>query len=201
MIVIGITGQTGAGKTTTLREITALGGVTIDCDAVYHRLLDESHQLRWALEARFGNLSMNDGTFNRKALGVIVFRDAEALDDLNQISHRHVVCAVKSLIAKAEENNVPVVGIDAIGLLESGLDQICQTTLAITAPAELRIERIMKRENLTHAYAKSRVCAQQAEQFFTERCEYVVKNDTDNQAEFQTQVNQLLVEILDQYAS
>ena len=79
MILIGITGPTGAGKTTLLREVEALGGAVIDCDVVYHELLEGDRLLQCELERRFGPLRGEDGAIDRKRLGAIVFGDPEKL--------------------------------------------------------------------------------------------------------------------------
>ena len=145
MTIIGITGPTGAGKTTALNELEKLGGVIIDCDAVYHELLKSNYTLQKELGARFGVLTDENGVFDRKKLGAVVFHDPAALADLNAIAHRHVVMAVKEILVQAEAQNIPAAAIDAIALFESGLAELCDATVAITAPAEIRVERIMAR--------------------------------------------------------
>ena len=75
--VIGITGPTGAGKTTLLREVEKLGGAVIDCDAVYHEMLERDASLQFALEAAFGPLRDASGGIDRKKLGTVVFGDPE----------------------------------------------------------------------------------------------------------------------------
>ena len=74
-MIIGITGGTGCGKTTALRAVQALGGLVLDCDAIYHRLLQEDKALVAAIESRFPGVT-EQGVLNRKKLGAIVFEDA-----------------------------------------------------------------------------------------------------------------------------
>lgn len=108
MKVIGITGPTGAGKTTALGALEELGAVVIDCDAVYHRLLAESAPLRAALTGRFGPGILGlDGGVDRKKLGNVVFNDPAALADLNAITHRFVMEEVDRAIARAEAEGRP----------------------------------------------------------------------------------------------
>ena len=102
MTIIGITGPTGAGKTTALNELVKLGGCIYDADAVYHDLLKSSTALRRELEDRFGPLTDEQGEFQRKKLGAIVFADPEALADLNAISHRYVVAAIQEQLHKGQ---------------------------------------------------------------------------------------------------
>ena len=90
MKIIGITGPTGAGKTTALGALRELGAWMIDADEVYHRLLEESAPLREALTARFGDIQDKSGKIDRKKLGNVVFGDPAALSDLNAITHRFI---------------------------------------------------------------------------------------------------------------
>ena len=102
MTIIGITGGTGAGKTTVLSVLADLGAGIIDCDAVYHRLLAEDAQMGEELRARFGpEVFGAGGALDRKALGRVVFDDPQALLDLNAITHRHVVAETERLLAQA----------------------------------------------------------------------------------------------------
>ena len=88
MTVIGITGPTGAGKTTVLKEIEALGGAVIDCDAVYHEMLESDRALQENLERAFGPLRDGQGAIDRKKLGALVFGDPAKLERLNAIAQR-----------------------------------------------------------------------------------------------------------------
>ena len=193
MTIIGITGPTGAGKTTALRVLEGMGGVIIDCDAVYHELLKSNDPLQKELEARFGVLTDENGVFDRKKLGAVVFKDPAALADLNAIAHRHVVTAVKDIL---KESTAPIAAIDAIALFESGLDQLCQTTLAITAPPSVRVERIMAREGISREYAQSRVDAQHPDEFYTSRCAHTLCNDCASAQEFSQRAHDLFQKIL-----
>ena len=196
MTIIGITGPTGAGKTTALNELEKLGGVIIDCDAVYHELLKSDLTLQGELQSRFGVLTDENGVFDRKKLGGVVFHDPAALADLNAIAHRHVVDAVKVILAQAEQEKIPAAAIDAIALFESGLADLCQATVAITAPADIRVERIMAREGISREYAQSRVNAQNPEEFYTSRCQHTLRNDCASAQEFGARAEKLFRSIL-----
>jgi len=196
MTIIGITGPTGAGKTTALNELVKLGGCIYDADAVYHELLKSSSALRDELEERFGALTDENGEFQRKKLGAIVFADPAALADLNVISHRYVVNAIREDLQQAEKAGVRCAAIDAIALFESGLDKLCHATLAITAPPEIRVKRIMAREGISEEYARSRVAAQHSDEFFTSRCGYTLINDCAAPEEFAARAKALFEDIL-----
>jgi dephospho-CoA kinase len=133
MKVIGITGPTGAGKTTALNALTSLGGIIIDADAVYHDLTVTSRPMREELCARFGEV-YNGDVLDRKKLGQVVFQDKQALEDLNAITHKYVFQETAKRIQEARENHIPAAGIDAIALLESTLIDLCDCTVAVTAP-------------------------------------------------------------------
>ena len=184
MKVLGITGPTGAGKTTALRELEQMGARMIDADAVYHQLLNESFSLREELETRFGSMTGENGEFDRKRLGRIVFQDAGALEDLNKIAHRHIVEKIRILLVQARQDGFALAAVDAIALFESGLAQLCDETIAVIAPPEVRIRRIMVREGISEEYARMRVEAQNSDDFFTSHCGYTLCNDCQSQEEF-----------------
>ena len=170
--IIGITGGTGCGKTTLLKCIEDQGGLILDCDAIYHRLLAEDPTLLAAIEARFPGVVEN-GTLQRKKLGQIVFSDEKALLDLNKITHT----AVKTEVLRLLQGAGKLAAIDAIGLFEGDLAGLCHVTVAITAPTEDRVRRLMARDGITDAYARSRIAAQKSSQEFSALCNYTLENN------------------------
>ena len=171
-MIIGITGGTGCGKTTLLNLIAECGGLILDCDAIYHELLISDKDMLFAIEARFPG-TVENGVLNRKKLGSIVFADENALLDLNRITHS----AVKAEVLRRLECAPKLAAIDAIGLFEGGLAELCDTTVAVTAPEEMRVQRLMVRDNISEEYARSRIRAQHSEAWFRERCDYVLSNN------------------------
>ncbi len=176
--VIGITGGTGCGKTTALEAIRSLGGTVIDCDGVYHDLLKTDHAMLDAIEARFPG-TVADGVLQRKQLGAIVFSNEEALLDLNAITHR----AVKEQVLRLLPPVPTLVAIDAIGLFEGGLSELCHTTVAVTAPREDRVVRLMAREGISREYAEKRIEAQKSNEDFVNLCDHTLEN-TGSREEF-----------------
>lgn len=178
-MIIGITGGSGSGKTTLLRELEKLDALVLDCDAIYHRLLETDPALLTAIEARFPGTT-EDGKLQRKKLGAMVFSDKAALLDLNKITHS----AIRNEILRQLENHPPLTAIDAIGLFDSGLDKLCDVTVAVIAPADVRMQRLIERDCISADYAKSRIAAQPSDDWFREKCTFVLENDSD-QAAFQ----------------
>lgn len=170
-MIIGITGGTGCGKTTALEVIRDLGGVVLDCDAIYHKLLVTDKEMLAAIEDRFPGTVFN-GTLDRKKLGTIVFSDQDALLDLNRITHN----AVKQEVIRRLNPEPKLAAIDAIALFESGLYELCKQTIAITAPEGTRIARLMARDGITAEYAAARIAAQKPQSWFRERCDYTLEN-------------------------
>ncbi len=172
-MIIGITGGTGCGKTTLLEHIRKAGGTIIDCDRVYHDLLACDADLAGAIAARFPDAVQN-GVVERKILGKIVFNDAAALQELNTITHS----AVKKQVLKLLSEKPALAAIDAIGLLESGLAELCDVTVAVTAPDEMRAARIVQRDGVSAQYALARIGAQKDQQYYIANCAYHLENNT-----------------------
>ena len=189
-MILGITGGTGCGKTTLLKEIEARGGLVLDCDAVYHELLTRDLELLNAIDNRFPGVVV-DKKLERKKLGAIVFADEQALMDLNAITHG----AIKAEIVRRLSENPPLAAIDAIALFEGGLAELCHTTVAITAPRAERVQRLMKRDGISAQYAENRINAQKSESWFREMCEHTLHND-GTQEEFRRKCSEFLDSIL-----
>ena len=171
-MIFGITGGTGCGKTTALKAIEALGGTVLDCDAIYHELLKTDKSLLDAIENRFPGV-VEKGQLQRRKLGAIVFNDAQALLDLNAITHAAIKTEVQRRLADAPK----LAAIDAIELFDSGLAQLCDTTVAIVAPLEDRVRRLMKRDGISEEYARARIAAQKSEDWFRSHCDHILENN------------------------
>jgi len=193
MFIVGITGGTGAGKTTALDVLREMGGLIIDCDAVYHDLTANSTEMLSEINARFPGVVV-DGVLQRKNLGKIVFDSFEALEDLNAITHKYVKMEVRRLIDDWAAKGGKLAAIDAIALNESGLGKMCDFTVAIIAPAEIRAKRIMAREGIDYDYAMKRIKAQKNDIYFIEENTYSLINDYDTKAEFENNCREFFAE-------
>lgn len=179
--VIGITGGTGCGKTTALNALKELGFFVIDCDALYHRMLEEDAALVAAIGTAFPGV-VEHGRLLRKALGQQVFSDPAALDRLNRTVWPHIVRAVGRLI---EAHAPRPCAIDAVGLTESGLAALCSHTVAITAPEDVRVARLVAREGISPEYARLRIQAQKQNDVFAAQCGVTIENRFADAEQFQ----------------
>ena len=176
-MIFGITGGTGCGKTTALQAIESLGGLVLDCDAIYHELLKTDPSLLESINTRFPGVVEN-GELQRKKLGAIVFADPQALLDLNAITH----AAVKAEVERRLEAAPALAAIDAIELFDSGLASLCDATVAIVAPLEDRVQRLMARDHISEDYARARIAAQKDEAWFRAHCDAVLENNGEKDA-------------------
>lgn len=198
MQVIGITGGSGCGKTTVLQELETHGALVLDADAVYHELLETDPALCAEIGEAFPAAvsQCGDGTglkVDRGILGGLVFRNPQALQLLNQITHRHIGAEIRRRLRDWAMRGGSLAAIDAIALHGSGADALCDWTLAVTAPEETRIRRIMARDGISREAAERRIRAQLSNEDFVRLCDASLSNDGELGALSQ-QLNTILEE-------
>ena len=193
-IVLGLTGGTGAGKTSALNAIRELGGTVIDCDAVYHEMLENSQEMRNAINAKFPGVFDQDGKLNRQKLGQEVFAQKDRLAQLNEIAFGFMT---PELDRRMESAGDGLFAIDAINLLESGADRLCDRTIAVTAPTELRVRRIMARDGITEQYARLRISAQKPDEYYRGKCDCELNNAADTPEAFQAEAKLFFTRLIE----
>lgn len=140
--VIGVTGAVGAGKSTVLRWLVDLDVPALDADKVVHGLLDDDPETRARVAERFPESRHPDGRIDRSALGRRVFDDPAALRELEALLHPRVIEVFRAWTAAAE---APIVAVEAVKLIESGMHRECAETWVVQAAASARRARLAER--------------------------------------------------------
>ena len=175
--IIGITGPTGSGKSTALKIIEANGGLVLDCDKIYHSLLDSNAEMINELKQRFPDSFSND-KLDRKKLSSIVFNDTLALADLNRITHKYVSSEVKKRIESFAMNGGTLAAIDAVELISSGLNNLCTKTVAVISNKESRLRRIMTRDGISEKSAEVRIASGRNDDYYISNCDTFIENNS-----------------------
>jgi dephospho-CoA kinase len=180
MLVMGITGPSGAGKgeiSGILRE--RYGFAVIDADKVYHDLVSFPSPCLEEIKAEFGDSVINsDGSLDRRALAKMVLgkENAQRLSALNGITHKYVVCEIKKQITDYKEKDCDCV-IDAPLLFEAHLDDECDFTVCVLADRKLRAERISHRDKISVEDALLRISSQNKDEYYSSKSDYIIHND------------------------
>ena len=193
LTVIGITGPSGCGKTTALKELEAFGALVLDCDAIYHELLESNADLLQELDGAFPGTVIN-GKLDRKTLGRIVFADAEKLALLNNISHRYVMDETERRLRAFAMQGGSVAAIDAVELISAGMAERCDAVVGVLADEEIRIARIMARDSIGREAAFARIRAQKPDSYYQTHCTHLLFNNADMEG-FAAACRQLYKEI------
>ena len=194
MHIFGVTGTTGSGKTSVLEAFRKKGALLLDCDRLYHDLLETSEGMLRELEDRFPD-AFEKGRLVRKKLASIVFHNEAPLADLNAITHRYVCEDVKRQLRVHAMSGGQIAVIDAVELISSGLGALCDCTIAVLAPEAERMKRIMARDGLTGEQALERIRAQKNDAYYRENCTYTVLNDGTFE-QLSEKINQIMKEVI-----
>ena len=181
-IKVGLTGTTGAGKSTLSEELKKYGYAIIDADAVARLATEKGSPLLPKLAEAFGQDVLNtDGSLDRKVLAKRAFSTPEATKLLNTITHPEIIRLIDKKINGAFWDGYEAVIIDAPQLFESEMAYKCNFIVSVVAPQDIRIKRIMERDELTAEEAERRINSQLSDDFFRENSDVVVENDGDEQ--------------------
>lgn len=171
--ILGLTGQTGAGKSTLHSVAEEKGFYVIDCDKVAHYVLAENEELKISLHKAFGDV-LTDDKIDRKKLAAKAFVSKENTELLNKTALPFIISEINSIIDGAKSEYIML---DAPTLYESGANEICNFVVALLAGEELRKARIIERDNLTKEAAELRLSAAKSDDFYLERADKVIYNN------------------------
>ncbi len=187
--VIGLTGQTGAGKSTISRFAAALSCRIIDADRVAREVVEKGSPCLQALADFFGSdILQKDGSLDRRRLAQKAFASQEKTEMLGRLTHPAILDRIRGCIAAADSD---IVIVDAPQLYESGGEVLCDRVIAVVAPEQVRLERIMERDGLTEEEARLRIHAQHDSSYYTEKADYLI-NGSAPLADVQSKIQDII---------
>lgn len=191
-VIVGLTGHTGAGKTTVgelFRKDSDFG--IVDCDIVSRTVITQP-DVKARLVEYFGEeMLLKDGQIDRKALGKRIFANEEDRIFLNSVMFPPITVQINKEVQQLRQKGYHLIVLDAPTLFESGANIICDTIVSVLAPAEIRQERIMSRDNMTAQDALNRMNAQKDDEFYRSRSEFVIEN-ADSPEQLNAQVERII---------
>ena len=177
MRVIGLTGKTGAGKSTVADFLREKGCFIIDGDKIARDVLLPGEETVRELAAEFGeDIILPDGSVDRKRLASRAFATPQATERLNAITHPRITARFIADIKRAEDEGFSVAVIDAAALLESDCKKLCSFFAVVAAPEDIRLERILQRDGITREQALTRIRAQKDDEYYFSQADHIVRN-------------------------
>lgn len=178
VMIVGLTGQTGAGKSTVSRIFADNGFSVINADMVARDVVEKGSRCLAEIEDFFGNQVINsDGTLDRKALANIVFSDKSKLEMLNTITYPYITSSILKKIRYHASKDEKLILLDAPTLFESRADDFCEIIISVLADPDIREKRIICRDGLTAEQARKRMDSQFDDEFFESRSDYIIHNN------------------------
>lgn len=174
--VTGLTGQSGAGKTTVAKVFAECGFYVIDCDKVARKVTEPGTASARELERQFPDFFEN-GSLDRRRAAERLFNDSGLLSRYNAAIFPFITEAIVDEITHAEQNGESFLLLDAPTLFEAGVNRLCDVIVGCTADTELRVSRITQRDGISEEHARARIASQHSEGFFRSNCEYIIENN------------------------
>ena len=178
MLVIGLTGPSGAGKGMVSEIFASYGLPILDADAIYRELLIPPSECLNALVKQFGTQILTpEHTLDRRALASIVFSSESELSHLNRIAHFYVMKEIRNRLRALREANTRAVILDAPQLFEAHAERECNIVVSVIADPDVRLERIMRRDGIDMTAAQARMQSQYSDVFFRSHSDYTIENN------------------------
>lgn len=180
--IVGLTGQTGAGKTMVSRIFAENGFAVIDCDIVSRSVTETGSDCNKKLSEIFPSCFDDKLMLDRKAMAEIVFNDTQKLRTLNQTIFPFIIKSIESRIEQLSDDGNKFILLDAPTLFEAGADKLCDLIVSCIADKNLRKERIMSRDGITAQLAESRISSQKSDEFFKKHSDYIIENNGSSES-------------------
>lgn len=178
VMVVGLTGQTGAGKTTVCRIFQENGFTVINADLIARQVLEHDLPCLRELVDCFGTTILTeDNNLDRHKFADIVFSDKNKLELLNSICYPYITSEILNLIRFNSDNGHKLILLDAPTLFESRADDFCEIIISVISKEDIRLKRIVKRDGISKESALKRMASQLSEQFFVDRSDFIIKNN------------------------
>lgn len=191
--VIGLTGPTGAGKSSVTAVAENLGFKVVDCDKLARKAVEKGSAGHGALTVAFGSEILNcEGEINRKKLAEIAFSTPENTEFLNKTIFPYIMMLVR------EEIDCDKVLLDAPTLFESGADSLCDEVIAVISDEKTRLSRIIERDNIDEDAALLRIKAGKPDEFYIEKTDNIVYNDCELSV-FNLKIQKLITKLLEEH--
>jgi dephospho-CoA kinase len=178
LLILGLVGRAGSGKSTVARALASRGAVVLDADRIGHELTDKDPDVRAALLAAYGPaVYLDDGTLNRRLVATLVFSSPKALASLNSLVHPRILQRLRTRLASLATEGLggPVV-VDAALMLDWGFERECDAVIAVTAPEESQVARLVAARGWSEAEARRRLATQKPNAFFAGAADEVIEN-------------------------
>ncbi len=181
-MTIGITGGIGSGKSTIAQGLRTMGYAVYDTDSEAKRLIVEDTQVRQQIEQLFGSEVYKDGVYQTALVAQRVFADHSLLAQLNAIVHPAVRADIERRVSghasreSRVENQKNLFFIECAILYQAGFDSLCDKVVAVTAPEDVRLQRVIARDHSSSDKVLARMRAQQAEEIL-QRADIIINND------------------------
>lgn len=196
-VIIGLTGQSGSGKTTVSKVFRENGFAIVNCDKVSRKVNESGSECNKKLAEIFPDCFDDNFTLDRRKLGDIVFADKNKLDILNKTVYPYIFNEIK-LALKNLSYNFDFIVLDAPTLFEFGIDKMCQVIVSVLADENLRLERIMKRDKISEMSVRNRFKSQKNDEFFKVNSDFIIFNNSDLRT-FEEQVRLTIKSIKEQF--
>ena len=194
MKIIGITGNSGSGKSTISKLISKnYEAKIIDADKIAKEMTKNNGEYLQAIRQAFGNDVIKNKELDRKKLADIVFLNRAEKEKLDGLTFEYVVEEIKKELETNQNLDYQYIILDVPLLFESKLDKLCDYTIGVIAPKTEKIKRICKRDKLSKEKALQRLNSQPNDEFFTKNCNTVINNE--NKEETIKMVNEIMLKL------